>query len=440
MLSLGERMRCELAASLLHEPDVLFLDEPTLGLDVSGQAALRGFLRDYNARRGATVLLTSHYTGDVTALATRVLVIDRGTLHFDGDLARPRRPARAVAGRPGVAARAGAPERLAPYGEVVSVEGSAVTLRVPRARTARGGDPGARRPARRGPRHRGPLGRGRPAHGVRPWLRSGGLGHLPAAYGGMVRSAVQVAVTYRGRMVLWVVSGFFPLLLMAVWLTVVAESGPPDGWTTGDFLSYYAAAAVIWHLSGQHVVWEWDADMRSGDLSTRLLRPVHPFHQYVAGDAGHRLVLLVGLVPALVVATLLVPGLDYDLTPGLAVLTVVAVLLAYGLSLVMASTVALLGFWSTQTTNVWMLWWGIGSFASGWVAPLELMPDWLRAVAVVLPFRYTLGFPAELLAGRLSGGEVAVGFAVGACWTLLFAGLYVLGWRHGIRRYQAVAG
>ena len=87
VLSLGERMRCELAASLLHDPRVLFLDEPTLGLDVSGQAALRGFLRDYNERRGATVLLTSHTMSDVTALTTRVIVIDHGCLAFDGDLA-----------------------------------------------------------------------------------------------------------------------------------------------------------------------------------------------------------------------------------------------------------------------------------------------------------------------------------------------------------------
>lgn len=105
-------------------------------------------------------------------------------------------------------------------------------------------------------------------------------------YAGLVRSSVQVALTYRGRMVLWVLSGFFPLLLMAVWLTVVEQSGrPPAGWTTEDFLAYYVAAAVMWHLSGQHVVWEWNADLRSGDLSTRLLRPVHPFHQYATSAA-----------------------------------------------------------------------------------------------------------------------------------------------------------
>jgi ABC-2 type transport system permease protein len=266
------------------------------------------------------------------------------------------------------------------------------------------------------------------------------VGRLPSAYAGLLRSSVQVALTYRGRMVLWALSGFFPLLLMAVWLTVVDESGPPAGWTTSDFLAYYAAAAVVWHLSGQHVVWEWDADLRSGDLSTRLLRPLHPFHQYAAGDLGHRLVMLSWLVPALAVATLLVPGLDYDLTPARAALTLAAVVVGYLLSILMASTVALLGFWSTQTTNIWMLWWGLGSFLSGWVAPLELMPSWLQHLAVVLPFWSTLGFPVELLAGRLDGGEIAAGFAVGTAWTAAFAALYVVGWRHGIRRFQAVAG
>jgi ABC-2 type transport system ATP-binding protein len=85
-LSLGERMKCELAAALLHRPKVLFLDEPTIGLDVSMQATLREFVRSYNERFSATVLLTSHYMDDVTALCPRVIVIDKGRLTYDGDL------------------------------------------------------------------------------------------------------------------------------------------------------------------------------------------------------------------------------------------------------------------------------------------------------------------------------------------------------------------
>jgi ABC-2 type transport system ATP-binding protein len=83
-LSLGERMKCEIAASLLHAPEVLFLDEPTIGLDVVSQLRIREFLRDYNERTGITVILTSHYMSDIEALCKRVMVIDGGRAVFDG--------------------------------------------------------------------------------------------------------------------------------------------------------------------------------------------------------------------------------------------------------------------------------------------------------------------------------------------------------------------
>lgn len=86
-LSLGQRMRAELAAALLHSPKVLFLDEPTIGMDVEVQAIVRRFIAEYNRRTGATVMLTSHDMSDVSAIAQRVLLIDQGTVRFDGSLA-----------------------------------------------------------------------------------------------------------------------------------------------------------------------------------------------------------------------------------------------------------------------------------------------------------------------------------------------------------------
>ncbi len=85
-LSLGERMKAELLAALLHEPQVLFLDEPTLGLDVNAQVAVRKFLQEYNQLYNATILLTSHYMADIIALCDRVLVIHQGQLIYDGSL------------------------------------------------------------------------------------------------------------------------------------------------------------------------------------------------------------------------------------------------------------------------------------------------------------------------------------------------------------------
>lgn len=85
-LSLGQRMRLELVAALLHKPKVLFLDEPTIGLDVVAQAKMRDFISDYNKRRKATILLTSHNMDDVVNLAKRVIIIDKGKILYDGDL------------------------------------------------------------------------------------------------------------------------------------------------------------------------------------------------------------------------------------------------------------------------------------------------------------------------------------------------------------------
>ena len=132
-LSLGERMKCELAASLLHRPRVLFLDEPTLGVDVTMQARIRQFIADHNRRHGSTVLLTSHYMADVTALCKRVIVIHHGSLLFDGDLDRLTdriAPFKLVELDVEDADSAAKAEQ---YAEVVKREDAKVTLRVPRA-------------------------------------------------------------------------------------------------------------------------------------------------------------------------------------------------------------------------------------------------------------------------------------------------------------------
>ncbi len=134
-LSLGERMKCEVAASLLHRPQVLFLDEPTIGLDVTMQRRIRGFIAEYNRRHGATVLLTSHYMLDVEALCKRVIVIHHGQLLFDGnlaDLVRRFAPHKTI-----VVELTGGMVDLSGFGEVVQAEDGRVTLRVPKAETAR---------------------------------------------------------------------------------------------------------------------------------------------------------------------------------------------------------------------------------------------------------------------------------------------------------------
>jgi ABC-2 type transport system ATP-binding protein len=118
-LSLGERMKVEVVGSLLHLPQVLFLDEPTIGLDVTMQKRIRQFVAAYNERYGATVLLTSHYMADVEALCKRVIVIHHGTILYDGSL-------------DALADRFGATKTI----QAVLADGETITLEVPRTETS----------------------------------------------------------------------------------------------------------------------------------------------------------------------------------------------------------------------------------------------------------------------------------------------------------------
>jgi ABC-2 type transport system ATP-binding protein len=132
-LSLGERMKCELVAGLLHRPAVLFLDEPTLGLDVSMQGRLRRFLAEYNRRSGVTVILTSHYMADVVALCPRVILIHHGQLIYDGELkglAERLAPFKLIRV---ASSRADCQSALPPGVEVIEQENGRLVLRVARS-------------------------------------------------------------------------------------------------------------------------------------------------------------------------------------------------------------------------------------------------------------------------------------------------------------------
>jgi ABC-2 type transport system ATP-binding protein len=131
-LSLGERMKCELAAALIHRPRLLFLDEPTIGLDVSMQATVRDFVRRYNEQNGATLILTSHYMDDVEQLCPRVVVIDRGKIVYDGalvELVARTRPDKRIVLR---FARPVDARDLAELGKVVRHDAGLGVLQVPK--------------------------------------------------------------------------------------------------------------------------------------------------------------------------------------------------------------------------------------------------------------------------------------------------------------------
>jgi ABC-2 type transport system ATP-binding protein len=132
-LSLGQRMRMELMVALLHRPDIVFLDEPTIGLDVVAKANVRAFLADINRERGTTIMITSHDMDDIEALCDRVMVIDHGEIQFDGDLptlvqhVQPRKRVRVAYAEPV------APENLPAQATIADDEGTVIEMETDRA-------------------------------------------------------------------------------------------------------------------------------------------------------------------------------------------------------------------------------------------------------------------------------------------------------------------
>jgi len=184
-------------------------------------------------------------------------------------------------------------------------------------------------------------------------------------------------------------------------------------------------------------MYEYEYRVRQGTLSPDLLRPVHPIHSDIADNLTSKLITLPGmLVIAVSLGFIFRPALHTVLWAIAAFIPVV--LLAFAVRFVIEWTLALAAFWTIRTSALNQMYFMAMLFFSGQIAPLELLPHPLRVIAFVLPFRWTIGFPTELLLGRLTPTQTLTGMGMQAAW--LAAGLVLMRvvWRAGLKVYSAV--
>jgi ABC-2 type transport system permease protein len=261
---------------------------------------------------------------------------------------------------------------------------------------------------------------------------------LLRSYIALVRMGLVEGATYRAQIVIGLLLALVPLIMMAVWLAVVDQAGPAGGWQKRDFIAYYVGAAIVYEFTISFAVWQWEGEIRNGDLSSRLLKPLDPFHFYLSRSLGRKAFEVLLLVPVVVLAAFLIPELRFPLTPVRFLAFVISLLGAFLLSTLMSTTFGMVSFWSTQSGHLYGVWFGIGQFLSGWIAPLALFPAWFSQPANLLPFHSTLGFPVEVLIGRANDSAIAGGLLLSLLWNVIFVVLYRLLWRRGLARYEAV--
>ena len=229
-----------------------------------------------------------------------------------------------------------------------------------------------------------------------------------------------------------------PLISLFVWSTA-AGSETAGGLTRGQFVAYYLVLILVNQLTYAQTNWTVGDVIRGGDLNAWLLRPMSPLYHAISTEIAGKVVCMIFVVPVTAaLALLLRPELRVTLENGLAFIAALA--LAWLLRFLWGYWLALLAFWATRADALLALQDTLVFLLAGQVAPTALLPGAMRGLAKVLPFRYMLGFPVEVLTGQLSPVELQAGFACQAGWLVVALGLYAALWRLGLRRYVAAGG
>ncbi len=244
---------------------------------------------------------------------------------------------------------------------------------------------------------------------------------------------------YRASLLIWMISQVLePLIYLLVW-TAVASShgGGVADYSTGEFAAYYIAFMLVNHVTYTWIMYEYEFQIRQGLLSPALLRPVHPVHADIAQNISTKVIGL-PLVLAVAAALTLIFRPEASLQVWSTLLFIPVVLAAFLVRFFVEWTLAMAAFWVTRVSAINQVYFMLTLFLAGQIAPLSLFPASIQVLAAVLPFRWMVSFPVELLLGRLSPVDAAIGIAVQLAWLAGSYAIAMLVWRRGAQAYSAV--
>ena len=286
-------------------------------------------------------------------------------------------------------------------------------------------------------------------------MREGGSGRQPGAtwaagrrsrlawlgglYGQLLKTAFASMLQYRAALVIWMISQVLdPVIYLIVWSSATqASGGQIGGYSRADFAAYFLVLMLVNHLTYTWIMYEYDYRVREGSLSASLLRPVHPIHSDIADNLSSKLVSTPGLVlVAFVLALIFRPQVHP--VPWALCAAIPALLLAFVVRFLLEWTLALVAFWTTRVNAINQMYFVVLLFLSGQLAPLTLFPRPLQVAASILPFRWLISFPVELILGNLTPTQALTGFAAQLAWLGISMVLVRAVWRQGVRQYSAV--
>lgn len=255
------------------------------------------------------------------------------------------------------------------------------------------------------------------------------------AFPSLLRIGFASVVAYRAELVVWILTASLPLVMLGIY-DRIADAGPVAGLDHAGVAGYFVSVLIVRQLASTWLVWELNHQIRTGSLSSALLRPVHPMVWFAAESLATLPLRAVVLAPLLGLIVLWRPELQLALNPLSLLLFALSVAMAWLLNFAVHATFASLAFWLGQSMGLFGVWFAVFAVFSGYMMPIEAMPPLARTVAEWAPFRGLIAVPADLLSGRIAPAHALPHLLAQAVWLLVFAGLGAALWARGVRRYE----
>jgi ABC-2 type transport system permease protein len=262
---------------------------------------------------------------------------------------------------------------------------------------------------------------------------------LVGLYVQQFKTTIALMFQYRASLLIWMIGQVLePLVYLIVWSVVSNSSGGNVGsYTTADFAAYFIVLMLVNQFTYTWLMYQFEYRIREGILSFALLKPVHPIHSDIADNVSSKLLTLpIMILIAVGLATVFHASISTPLWAM--VIFVLVLLLAFSTRFLIEWTLALAAFWTTRVSAINQTYFMMMLFLSGQIAPLTLLPHPIQIAAEILPFRWMIGFPVELLLGRLTLPQALIGLGAQLTWLLVSFVLLRVVWRMGIRIYSAV--
>jgi ABC-2 type transport system permease protein len=263
---------------------------------------------------------------------------------------------------------------------------------------------------------------------------------LRAVYAQQFKTSLAMMLQYRASLVIWLIAHVLePLIYLVVWSAVTRSSGGSvGGYGPGDFAAYFIVLMLVNHVTYTWVMFEYEYAVRQGTLSFALLKPLHPIHSNIADNVSSKLITFPGLAVVAVILAAVFHPVFHPIPLWAVAAFVPALFLAFLVRFLVEWTLALAAFWTTRVSAVNQVYFVVALFLSGQLAPIALLPVPVRVAAFILPFRWTVGFPVELLLGKLTPVQALIGIAAQVVWLGLALLILRVVWRAGLKVYSAV--